>query len=251
MKKHTILLISLAIFISLASCARERSIPLPKTSTGKPPDSYVVNGKRYYRLPGSHGFVQTGKASWYGSKFHGRPTASGEIYDMYKKSAAHKTLPLGTYVRVINLSNKKETIVRINDRGPFVKGRVIDLSYAAAKEIDLVGVGVLDVKVIALAKEVDGSKSKKEGNPRIEMKDLEKGEFTIQVGAFMDKNNAQTLADRLRVLYGYVNITRYVDRLKGTLYRVHVSKSNTLHKAMEIEKKLEDMGFAEAFIVRL
>ena len=226
-------------------------MPLPTSSKGKVTDSYVVNGKRYYRLDASHGFVQTGKASWYGSKFHGRPTASGEIYNMYKKSAAHKTLPLGTYVKVLNLSNKKETVVRINDRGPFVKGRVIDLSYAAAKEIDLISIGVSDVKVIALAKEVDGPKSKNGGNPRIEIKDLDKGEFTIQVGAFMDKDNAQTLADRLKVLYDYVKISRYVDSEKGALYRVHVSKSNTLHKAMEIEKKLEDMGFAEAFIVRI
>jgi rare lipoprotein A len=210
-----------------------------------------VNGERYYPLPDSVGFVQIGKASWYGKDFHGRPTSSGEIYDMYKRTAAHKTLPLGTYVKVSNLLNDRYTIVRVNDRGPFIKERIIDLSYEAAKEIRLIGPGVAEVRVTALGKEVGESISKAGLQPVVELKELETGEFTIQVGAFKDKNNALRLADRLKVIFDYVNITRYVDENNNIFFRLHVSKSDTLAKAGEYEKKLEDMGFTEAFIVRL
>ena len=98
--------------------------------------------------PVSHGpAVQHGKASWYGKAFHGRPTASGERYDMHARTAAHRSLPFGTRVRVTNLENGKHTVVRINDRGPFVEGRVIDLSYAAASRIQMVQTGVVPVKL--------------------------------------------------------------------------------------------------------
>ena len=212
---------------------------------------YEVNGERYYPLSKSDGFVQYGKASWYGKKFHGRPTSSGEIFDMHKKSAAHKTLPMGTYVKVLNLSNKEYSVVRINDRGPFVKGRIIDLSCAAAKEIGLIGPGVANVKIVALGREVGRLESESGPRPLVEFADLEKGEFTIQVGAFEDKKNALELADRLKVIFDYVHTALYVDEDRKTLYKVHVSRSKTLTKAGHIEKTLEDMGFTEAFIVRI
>jgi rare lipoprotein A len=103
-------------------------------------------------LGGGGGFsrVQYGNASYYGKKFHGRKTASGEVFDMYKMTCAHKTLPFDTKVKVTNLSNKKTVIVRVNDRGPFVAGRIIDLSFAAAKKIDLVSIGVTRVKIEVL-----------------------------------------------------------------------------------------------------
>lgn len=252
----------LVVLCCLLACARERAyvrippptaktIVLPETKTGKIPRPYEVNGTRYYPLPDSHGFVQFGKASWYGKPFHGRTTASGEIYDMHKKTAAHKVLPLHTLVKVVNLSNGKYTVVRINDRGPFIKGRAIDLSYAAAGEIDLIGPGVTDVKIIALGKEVGEVKSKKVSRPVVELTDLYQGEFTIQVGAFQEKANAVKLADRLRVIYDYVNVLVHLDEKGHTFYRVHVSKSKTLTQAGEVEKRLEDMGFTEAFIVRI
>lgn len=253
----------LVILGLMCSCAKQktsfRSAPppspetiiLPKTGKWTPPAPYEVNGTRYYPLPISHGFVQYGKASWYGRKFQGRPTSSGEPYDMHKMTAAHKTLPLGTIVRVTNLSNKKSTIVRINDRGPFVKGREIDLSYAAAKEIGLVGPGVTEVRVTALAKEVGKLHSKDETRPVVEVQDFQRGEFTIQVGAFQDKNNALGLADRLKVIYDYVNVSVYENGDGKTYYRVRASKSQTLKEAGKTEKRLEDMGFKGAFIVRI
>ena len=211
----------------------------------------MVNGERYYPLSKADGFVQYGKASWYGKKFHGRPTASGERFNMYKRSAAHKTLPMGTHVLVLNLSNKKSSVVRINDRGPFVKGRIIDLSYAAAKEIGIVGPGVVSVKIVALGKEVGKLQSEGGARPVVELADLERGEFTIQVGAFEDGENALTVADRLKVIFDYVHIAVYMDKDKKTIYKVQVSRSKTLTQAGKIEKKLEDMGFTEAFIVRI
>ena len=116
-------------YVRIAKPPPKKIVVLPEKSEDPTFKPYVINGIRYYPLPDSEGFRQSGKASWYGVKFHGRPTSSGEIYDMYKVSAAHKTLPLGTYVKVLNLSNNRKSIVRINDRGPFVKGRIIDLSY--------------------------------------------------------------------------------------------------------------------------
>jgi rare lipoprotein A len=246
----------LIISLLLVSCSWSGSpirISKPPSERVKTsvPESYVVNGKRYYPLPDSTGYVETGEASWYGKKFHGHSTASGEIYDMHKLTAAHKTLPFGTYVKVINLTNNKYNIVRINDRGPFVKGRIIDLSYQAAKELLLIGPGVARVKVIVLGKENEKKVSKKNTSPVLEVKNLKTGEFTIQVGAFKDKKNATRLARRLKVIFEYVNIIEYINENKVTLYRLHVSKTTTLTKAGEMEKRLEDMGFTEAFIVRL
>jgi rare lipoprotein A len=212
---------------------------------------YIVNGERYYPLPDSLGFIETGKASWYGEAFHGRPTSSGETYDMYKMTAAHKTLPLGTYVKVVNLNNNESIIVRINDRGPFVKGRIIDLSYSAADELHMAVPGLADVKVIALGREIGETAMETGTSPLLDLEKFETGEFTVQVGAFKEKNNALKLADRFKKDFDYVNITEYTDKDNKTFFRVHISKSTTLARAGEIEKKLEEMGFSESFILRL
>jgi rare lipoprotein A len=111
---------------------------------------YEVFGRRYHTLPTSRGYQERGVASWYGAKFHGLPTSSGEPYDMHAMTAAHKSLPLPTWVEVRNLSNGRTIVVRVNDRGPFVDNRIIDLSYAAAREIDMVGAGTALVEVRAL-----------------------------------------------------------------------------------------------------
>ena len=140
-------------------------------------------------------------------------------------------------------------VVKINDRGPFVKGRVIDLSFAAAGEIGLTGPGVTDVKIIALGKEVGTVDSGK--RPLVEMPDLRTGDFTVQVGAFESKENAVRLAGRLKVLYDYVHVAACQGEDNRTFFRVHVSKSNTLLKAGEVERRLEEMGFPDAFIVRI
>ncbi|MBN2126597.1 MAG: septal ring lytic transglycosylase RlpA family protein [Deltaproteobacteria bacterium] len=258
-----LLCLCLMVWLFPVSCAREKhyvrgpfppadTVALPETKTGEVREFYEVNGERYYPLPDAHGFVEFGKASWYGKEFQGRPTSSGEPFDMHKRSAAHKTLPLGTVVKVVNLSNDKHIIVPVNDRGPFVKDRAIDLSYAAAKEIGLIEPGVAEVKIVALGREV-GETPPEKGAPRplVELQDLTRGDFTIQVGSFQEEGNASGLADRLRVLFDYVKVSPYVDEKGRTFYRVHVSKSQTLQQAGDLEKRLKDMGFSDAFIVRM
>jgi len=152
------------------------------------------------------GYVEEGQASWYGVPFHGRRAANGEIYDMNKLTAAHRTLPFETIVRVTNLINGLSTDVRITDRGPFVDNRIIDLSRAAADAIDMVRAGVEQVRLKVMSGE----------NPT-------KGYFTVQVGAFHDRERAGRLRDRLLLNYSPVFIEKNSTPV-GTFYRVHVGK---------------------------
>jgi rare lipoprotein A len=158
---------------------------------------YTVLGRTYQPLKSSQGYVEQGVASWYGTKFHGRQTALGERYDMYSMSAAHKLLPLPTYVQVRNLENGRSAVVRVNDRGPFHDNRIIDLSYAAASKLGMLGKGTALVEVRAIdpsAPKASGqlasaaSGGTPAGNPRI----------YIQVGAFGDPGNARRLQQRLQ-----------------------------------------------------
>lgn len=259
------MILSISILVLISGCGRSRHIPIitpgippiktiliPKPKQGETQQApYEVFGEKYYPLPDAEGYVEIGKASWYGDKFHGRFTSNGEIYDMHKKTAAHKTLPFDTVVKVVNLADNSSTIVRINDRGPFVKGRSIDLSYAAGKEINLIGPGVADVKIIALAKEAPQPEEPNNSTTVVELPDFKEGEFTVQIGAFQNKDNAQKLVDRFKSQYEYANILPYTDQDNHTLFRVHISKSKTLTEAAQIEKTLEEMGFGGAFIVRI
>jgi len=249
---------SFILFTLLFSCAKEQ--PYVKTAPSLSPSKkvvlpkaleyYEVFGERYYPLSDAEGFVQYGTASWYGPKFHGRPTSSGQVFDMYQKTAAHKTLPLFTVVKVTNLSNQKSIIVPINDRGPFVKGREIDLSFAAAEEIGLIGPGLGEVKIMALGREVGMAETGGKLRPVVEILDFKGGEFTVQVGAFQNKENALRLADRMKSQYAYVNVAPFTDGDNQLWYKVFVSKTTTLDRAAEIERNLERLGFSDAFVVR-
>ena len=121
----------------------------PRSKYGNPPQ-YDVAGDRYFVLTSAAGYKERGRASWYGTKFHGHRTSSGEPYDMFGMTAAHKTLPLPTYVRVTNLENGRSVVVKVNDRGPFHQGRIIDLSYAAAAKLDMLKNGSTEVEVEAI-----------------------------------------------------------------------------------------------------
>ena len=159
-----------------------------KTGTQRP---YVINNRKYYPLPSSEGFVEQGIASWYGKDFHGRATSNGETYNMYDITAAHKLLPMHTMLLVQNLDNGRQTIVRVNDRGPFVQGRIIDLSYGSAKKVGLVNAGTARVKITAL-----GEVSKKQNRGRYTFKkhvNLQTGEYFVQIGAFLKKNKLSNL----------------------------------------------------------
>ena len=127
------------------------AVPKPevKTRSGNP-ESYEIDGEEYRVMDTSEGYRETAVASWYGQAFQGRRTSSGEPYDMYQMTAAHKTLPIPTYVRVTNLENGRIVVVRVNDRGPFIEGRIIDLSLVAAQKLDMVRNGTARVEVVAL-----------------------------------------------------------------------------------------------------
>lgn len=216
----------------------------PSQSPGKP-KPYRVAGKWYQPVSHAKGFQQRGIASWYGKKFHGRKTSNGEIYDMYAVTAAHKTLPLGTYVHVRNLDNGTEVTVRINDRGPFVQGRIIDLSYTAAKKIDITTSGTAPVVIVAL--EPDNRQTPK-SKDKHQSEDYYKGNFTFQIGAFGDKQNALRLKDNLVQTYKNAHVSEY-DNGQEMLYRVRVGRASSLEQAVEYEKTLIQHGFKDVFIV--
>ncbi len=222
-----------------------RAEPPPARAPGYP-KPYRVNGVWYQPIPDAYGFKQRGTASWYGRKFHGRKTSNGEIYDMYGISAAHKTLPFGTVVRVTNLRNGRRLDVRINDRGPFAKGRIIDLSYGAAEKLGLVGPGTAPVEIVALA--APARKSATGGVARqLEPVDLSRGNFTFQVGAFQNLANAQRLAAKLEKRHTNVHIASF-DRGNGLYHRVRVGRVHRLDEAERYERTLMRQGY-NVFIV--
>ena len=232
-----------------SACTR---LPAPSTPTTSPPGGqtkikpYKVMGEWYHPISDASSFSQKGLASWYGKKFHGRKTANGETYDMYAMTAAHKTLPLGTFVSVENLKNGKKITVRINDRGPFVRGRIIDLSYTGAKKLDIVGPGTAPVEVIALRAPETAVTAAKSSSTQINI--FETGQFTIQVGSFSTLQNAQALKIRMDETYRNVHIVEY-DSGDRTYYRVRAGLCQTLDKAKEYEAALIQKGFTDAFVI--
>lgn len=216
--------------------------PAPSTPEGHP-KPYRVYGTWYKPMPDAKDFSEQGIASWYGEKFHGRKTSSGEVYDMYAMTAAHKTLPLGTWVRVRRTDTGRQVVVRVNDRGPFVHGRVIDLSYTAAKGLDMVGPGTARVEVVAL-----GERHHTATGDTFVPVDYYSGAFTFQVGAFSNRNNAERLRARLERTFTNAHVIPY-DRGDAVFYRVRVGLCNDLDAAEAYERYLADNGFPDAFIV--
>lgn len=166
----------------------------PRSRYGNP-SSYTVFGETYHVLESARGYVERGIASWYGEKFHGRRTSSGEPYDMYAMTAAHKTLPLPSYVRVTNLQNGRSAIVRVNDRGPFKDNRLIDLSYAAAVKLGILGAGTAPVEVAAIDPARPGALPPTPSGGR---EATAGGRIWLQVGAFGESRNAYRLLGRLQ-----------------------------------------------------
>jgi rare lipoprotein A len=177
---------------------------------------------------------EEGKASWYGAPFHGRQASNGETYDMYKFTAAHRTLPFNTMVRVTNLTNGKSTTVRITDRGPFVDNRIIDLSYAAAKQIESIGPGVVTVQLEILS-----------------AIDPNEGTFTIQVGAFKDRANADRLQRRLSAAYPSVEVQSFHSPKGEAFYRVHVGKISGEDAAKRTSEELRAREGVKPLIFRM
>ncbi|MFP4463276.1 MAG: septal ring lytic transglycosylase RlpA family protein [Guyparkeria sp.] len=220
----------------------------PHATRGNP-DSYSVLGKRYTVLASNTGFRERGLASWYGKKFHGRPTSSGEPYDMYKMTAAHKSLRLPSYVRVTNLDNGKSVVVRVNDRGPFVDGRIIDLSYAAAHKIDMTGKGTVPVEIEVVGPDDTRTATRHSSSSRNRsgrsMPNARWGENVfVQVGAFRDADSAEAIDARLRDAG-----LSTVSQRSGGLTRVRVGPLASADDLDAVSERLRELGFHETTMV--
>lgn len=229
----------------------------PRSRYGNPA-SYAVFGKRYYTLSSSRGFAERGIASWYGKKFHGRRTSSGETYDMYAMTAAHTRLPLPTYVQVTNLENGKQVVVRVNDRGPFHPNRVIDLSYSAASKLDIVtqGTGLVEIRALdplhyRLSKKPGKTPAQSAG--QVYKGDQQMGDSRprvfVQVGAFSERAGADQLLNQLRELnLGAISISSIIIDAER-LHRVRIGPLPTVQSADDAFSRLSDMGMREHRVI--
>jgi len=251
-------LASLAVLLLIAGCstAPYRTPPLPpmpppgdiatipepipkaepRSTRGNPP-FYTVLGRRYFVLETAEGYLERGVASWYGPGFHASATSNGEKYDMYALTAAHKTLPLPAYVQVTNLRNGRSVVVRVNDRGPFKDGRIIDLSYTAASRLDMLKEGTTFVEVRALTPE------QKKAPPAPPQKP---DALYVQAGAFGSEENAARLLERLRA-QGVDKCFVREDTVNGrSLYRVRVGPIPSVNEFDRVLVRLRSLGLADA-----
>jgi len=243
---HKQYVLLLCCVLVLAACGPKKA-PEARTADARQKASqkpYTVMGQRYEPLRSADGFVQTGTASWYGKDFHGKKTSNGEKYDMHAMTAAHKTLPLGVFVKVKNTDNGRDTVVRVNDRGPFVKGRIIDLSYAAAKKLGVDIVGTAPVRIEALGYRGSGAEQYKA------LENYDAGNFTVQIGSFKEYNNAQRLSAEMTKLFGFSE-ARMTNIDGEVFYRVYVGKYTSLKAAEDAEKKFTEHGYPGSFAVAL
>jgi rare lipoprotein A len=238
--------------------------PEPRSRYGNGP-IYEVLGQTYRVMDSSSGYKERGVASWYGKKFHGRLTSNREPYDMYAMTAAHKTLPLPTYVKVRNLRNNKSIIVRVNDRGPFVHNRIIDLSYAAALKLDMVRDGTSLVEVAAISFDepagdrpvrivepaeppAPGQAPAREPEPQTTPDDLE---IFVQVGAFGDRANAERR--RSALLSGGISEAFISADETSTppMYRVRIGPIGGVEDYDALVLKLETLGIKDPYLVSM
>jgi rare lipoprotein A len=212
----------------------------PRSAHGNPP-FYDVLGRRYFVLATADGYLERGVASWYGPSFHGGNTSSGEPYDMYGMTAAHKTLPLPTYARVTNLANGRSVVVRINDRGPFVANRVIDLSYTAAAKLDMLRDGTAMVEVRALTPGVPDELSRSAQSPPAAL--------YVQAGAFADPGNAEREVGRLHAAGLSSAFVLPPLAGKAPLYRVRLGPVAGVADFDALAAQLAGLGIPDARLV--
>jgi rare lipoprotein A len=211
--------------------------PEPRSRSGNPP-FYEVKGRRYFVLSTSDGYVERGVASWYGPDFHGGRTANGDTYDMYAMTAAHTTLPLPCHVQVTNLANGRSIVVRVNDRGPFVANRLIDLSYAAARKLDMVRAGTALVEVRAVSTSAPAPVTAG-AKPQLD-------QLYVQVGAFAEQANAERLLARMRAAGVGPAFVRSDAREGRTLYRVRVGPVPSVPEFDRMIEELRAIGVSDA-----
>ncbi|QLE86469.1 MULTISPECIES: septal ring lytic transglycosylase RlpA family protein [Shewanella] len=207
-------------------------------SRGGNKSQYTVLGKTYRVLETGKGYEAKGVASWYGAKFHGHLTSNGETYDMYSMSAAHKSLPLPSYVKVTNVANNKSVIVRVNDRGPFHDNRIIDLSYAAAHRLDMLKTGTANVELAVIYIESPESMA------LAQLKDPQQQHF-IQIVASSDKQRIDNLAQKLKSQYSVDARTI----TQGNLYKLQLGPIGQQQLATKLNQELKQNGYPQSYIV--
>ncbi len=247
--------------VDVSAIPDAKPAPVVRTRAGNAP-KYTVLGKTYRVLPSSHGYKERGEASWYGTKFHGRRTANGEVYNMFAMTAAHKTLPIPSYVRVTHVGNGRSIVVRINDRGPFHGNRIIDLSYAAAKKLGVIATGVARVDVVDVTptgKSVAATPAPAPA-PTSNTRDTvpapvapslssanAQGDVYLQLGAFQQSQSAESLRDKIAgVLSQAVNVITGRDKL----HRVFVGPFNNRQQVVGVQGLLRQRGLSQGHIVQ-
>ncbi|WP_412175104.1 septal ring lytic transglycosylase RlpA family protein [Campylobacter sp. IFREMER_LSEM_CL1904] len=214
---------------------------------------YTINGKTYYPTVVEVGETADGIASWYGPGFHGKKTSNGETYDQHAYTAAHKTLPMNTIVKVTNLKNHRQTTVRINDRGPFVAGRIIDLSNMAARDIDMIQAGTAPVRLEVIGFGTSANSGSVHTNSNLgssgEIADsghiFQGGAFMVQIGAFRNKSGAELIASRYKNYNSYTSTIQ--TSTKDGLHRVFLKGFRSEQEARDF---VDGGSFPGAFIVR-
>lgn len=261
------------LLLALAGCASQKSSDgAPRSGSALPPDlpsdpvphkeprsrygngpNYEVFGTQYTVMPSSYGYRERGVASWYGTGFHGKPTSSMEPYDMHAMTAAHKTLPLPSFVKVRNLKNNKTIVVRVNDRGPFVDNRIIDLSYSAALKLDMIkdGTSLVEVTAISFDKPPSPQQTTRSVDNTAGQNAPQKSanRIFVQVGAFGDKNNA---GRRLSLLLEHGISTAFVHEESGrspALYRVRIGPIAGVDQYDLVVTQLQRIGISESHLV--
>lgn len=261
------------LLLALAGCASQKSSDgAPRSGSAIPPDlpsdpvphkeprsrygngpNYEVFGTQYTVMPSSYGYQERGVASWYGTGFHGKPTSSMEPYDMHAMTAAHKTLPLPSFVKVRNLKNNKTIVVRVNDRGPFVDNRIIDLSYSAALKLDMIkdGTSLVEVTAISFDKPPSPQQTTRsvDNTARQNAPQKSANRIFVQVGAFGDKNNA---GRRLSLLREHGISTAFVHEESGrlpALYRVRIGPIAGVDQYDLVVTQLQRIGISESHLI--
>jgi len=255
--------LTLALFAILLTGCSTRNVPhydrtseskhtaaTPAKSTYKHPTMrpYTVHGKRYHPTVVRQGEIFDGRASWYGPAFHGKLTSNGETYDMHSMTAAHKTLPMNTIVKVDNLDNGLSAVVRINDRGPFVETRIIDLSKKAAKSVDMLNAGTARVRLTILGFEQKGSKKISDIRElRAGPSEVVLGKFAVQIASFTKIDGAFKTQEKYDGFQGYHTTIKDNELNDKRLFRVWLSGFKSEAEARDF---IQSSTFENAFIVR-
>ncbi len=234
-----------------------------RTRAGNP-STYVVLGKRYYVMKESTGYVERGTSSWYGKKFHGRKTSNGETYNMYAMTAAHKTLPIPTYLQVTNLDNGKSVVVRVNDRGPFHGNRLIDLSYAAASKLGFAqnGTGRVELRAIepgqpvtvtAAATPTAGSSPQAHAAATqpatAPSPSTTRNQLFLQLGSFISLHNAESLRAQLALNNVTSAAVQQSEVDRKNIYRVRIGPIASIEEADTLASRINDLGMGVPSIV--